>query len=678
VIGLVLHLVAGPTHVVALTDQGVTLAWELPDLDPVPVAPLPETCFTLVAIGSEFRCITTGGDHVLDPVGDVRRGGQIWDGAERVVADHEGRLPRLMRNGLLVDTQGDNLFQVEAGAEALDLSPDGHWLATVHRHAGTSVARVVLRTWPTGEHRWSLALRSDPTDILFLDENTLLVRTDRVMLRVGVAPLPLVIEQRPVGAGLWAKVPKQGTVVVSGQAPLRISATNTHRLKAQLHAVVADPAGGLLALSERGRLTRFDPGPIATAAVAWLPPLPPGPLALGRRLFARGWWAADTARQSLAQLRDQLHDRQQQAANGSAVFQTPPGPLNVEIARLARHMPHSTQVQALQVQAAAQTTRWRQELWLWGVWSLLLLLTWAGFRPTLQRFGLGGNPLDDHGPHNPDQTPFAGLPVVQEVLLNLINNRVVVTTSDTGKVLLDHLAARLGQDGIGGQPVHVARLDLARCPEDEFWTRLAHTLRDVVGPFPHLDAPVRQAQLLRAFRKLGRTGKGHRVVLVLDHLDAMAGYDSVNQQFRGLLQTLPVQQLTVLAQALPGIGRGDLSPEESPWYNHFLMRPLDCLSAVETGDWLARRVSRPLRLEPGVADLVHDLSGGHPVRVWRCAQAMVDEALMARSRRVTPRHLLTAPGLVEAMLSHDRSSPGPGRHDRLLRLRAALGELRGV
>ncbi len=672
-IGLVLHLVAGPTHVVALTDRGETLAWEQPDLVPVEVPALEQGCYTLVAVSESFRCITAGGDYLLDPSGAVRRGGRLYEGGERVAADVDGVLPGLMRDGVVVDGAGDQVAAVQPGAESRDLSPDRTRLATAHSRAGERVPRVVLQDWPGAAPRWALELEEDPAGVLFLDDDTLLVRTATEVLRVATEPLPFVLERLPVGGGTWARDPHQARVVVAGASSWLIGPAGAEPLVDPLAAAAADPAGGLIVMSASGELRRLDtrpsPGPEARGGVE----VPPGSVALGRRLIYKSWWQGTTAPERLEDLHQELLGLESERP-GSLLG---PGPslygVQAELVRLGRHLPHDPALDALRLRVATLTVAWNQHLRLWGVAVLLAALLGVLVLPRVRRLSLGSNPLDAHGPRVPSTTPFGGLPVVDEVLATLVNNRVVITAEEGGSVLLSHLVHRLETEGLGGEAVEVVRLDLAGCREDVFWARLARALADQVEGFPWLEGEVGHAHLLRALRRHGRRAAARRIVLVLGNLDVLETYVSAQQQFRGLLQTLPAGQVTVLAQALPGIGQGEVSPDESPWYNHFLVREPGGLSVEETRAWLAARVTSPLQLAPDLPALVHALSGGHPLRTWRCAQAMVDEALIAGSRVVRRRHLFVAPGLVEEMMALDRHAPGPGRRERLLALREALG-----
>lgn len=246
------------------------------------------------------------------------------------------------------------------------------------------------------------------------------------------------------------------------------------------------------------------------------------------------------------------------------------------------------------------------------------------------------NPFRQDSPNNPERTPFAANRLVDDLIRTLDLNAVVVEGPPFGgkSALLRHLAWRLEREGLGGRPVAVVRVSLYGVPEDELWTRLG---RAIAERFPGAEA----AEEVRALDTLDRgaveylldevlSEAGPRLVLVLDDLDALGGYQVEAQRFRGLLQVVPSQRMSVLGSG-QSIRRGYAgSEDESPWFNLFQVRTLAPLNAEELSAYLDSRLGPPFRYTPEAAARILERTGGSPLRVWHLCYAAVEHLLLHR------------------------------------------------
>ena len=93
--------------------------------------------------------------------------------------------------------------------------------------------------------------------------------------------------------------------------------------------------------------------------------------------------------------------------------------------------------------------------------------------------------------------------------------------------------------------------------------------------------------------------------------------------------------------------------EESPWYNHFLVRALPPMTTAEVRAYLEDRLGAPWSLSSEIPGLINELSGGRPLLVWHFAYVMVEEALLARTTRLRAAQVFAAVDTVKGMVREE-------------------------
>lgn len=279
-------------------------------------------------------------------------------------------------------------------------------------------------------------------------------------------------------------------------------------------------------------------------------------------------------------------------------------------------------------------------------WGALMvvggLLTWLwrwGHRRVRMRdrvLAAAYNPFRQDSPNNPARTPFAANSLVDDLLRTLdLNCAVVEAPQFSGKsALLRHLAWRLENEGLRGQPVRVVKMGLYAIPEERFWTELGQRIAAV---YPECEASEEVLELSELDRGAveylldeALIEGSERLVLVLDDLDAMGLYQHEAQRFRGLLQVVPSHRMSVLGAGL-SIRRGFAGAEdESPWFNIFQVRHLQALSFDELTAYLDTRLDSPFSFQGDAAARIHSLTEGRPLQVWHLCFSAVEQLLISR------------------------------------------------
>ncbi len=246
--------------------------------------------------------------------------------------------------------------------------------------------------------------------------------------------------------------------------------------------------------------------------------------------------------------------------------------------------------------------------------------------------------------------PFiAGPPVLDETMLfgreQLI--RKVVQAVPNNSVLL-HGERRIGKTSLLhhiGRRLETARhpkwaffpvsVDLQGTAEDQFFETLAHEVREAVGVLDGDSAPGSTdgdpyRDLVRQLRStlcaLGaRTRRRVKLVLLIDEVDELNGYDSrTNQRFRSLFMTRFADSLVAVVAGVRI--RREWDREGSPWYNFFEEIEVGPLDRHAARALLTAPLEGVVGLDEAVVERLLELTVGRPYPLQRFGLALLQRA----------------------------------------------------
>ncbi len=604
-------------HLVGADDDGHVRVWSLPDLREEVRWRLEASCRDLLPdltspAADGAWCAAPNGLRHLSAADDWKP--QARFGARSLRALVDLGVPHAVRlTGELIATDGAPAGAL--GATTEDAVTVGAWLIAAHPLAG----RVSF--WRDGERMFDLSVSGRPMALALDPGPALHVRgmdgvTRRYALLSEDLPVPVRAAVAPWGLG-----PAEG------------------HLPEQVAAMARDPARRDTIWTVDGSLNPALWRPARSAGSH-----PAGPLSAGpdgdqewlplRAVYARGY------------------------LSGAEVGpRAPPPPL-------PEWLPHTTALLLTRTpldprSRASVATAARERAEMPGLWMDLALLGVcavgiAGLVAVSRRrrralFTRPDNPFDDPFPEDPTQGPLAALALIDEALRALPRNRVVLLGSAwAGRDgVLDVIAARLASGGLAGRPCVVHRCSLVGLTEPaDLWRRLTEALGGAAQ-----GGDLRRAGPRSLGRLLRRSPQGDvHPLLMVAGLDEVARFPAARQQLRGVLQAVPVRRLAFLATA-ETIGPTGEALDDSPWYNHYLVRRIPPLSLPELTGWVRGRLPRGMRMDGAALELLHRLSRGDGEVARQIALEALEAALLGGVTRLGQSHVLVGRAALEHILA---------------------------
>jgi hypothetical protein len=146
------------------------------------------------------------------------------------------------------------------------------------------------------------------------------------------------------------------------------------------------------------------------------------------------------------------------------------------------------------------------------------------------------------------------------------------------------------------------------------------------------DAMTEYAEKHHARIRLG--GRRLRIILLLDEMDVVSGYDHlVQQQLRRIFMR---DFAAILGAVVAGIRiNKDWERVESPWYNLFNEIALEPFGREQAVQLLVEPVKNYYTFEPEAIDFILEMSHGRPFRIQQYGLEAVNEMRRHGRRRVT-------------------------------------------
>jgi hypothetical protein len=244
------------------------------------------------------------------------------------------------------------------------------------------------------------------------------------------------------------------------------------------------------------------------------------------------------------------------------------------------------------------------------------------------------NPYVAGGPVRSPEMFFARDDALARIINGLHQNSFLVHGEPrVGKTsLLLQLGDRLRRPEDGEYEFIPVSVDLAGRSEDEFFAALMSSMWEVLRPAVEARRPLLRYQgMTGAYNDRDFVADAHellshletmvaprrpRLVLMLDELDTLNGYDpGVQQQFRRILSSDLSAQLGVVGAAI-GVDK-DWERAGSPWYNLFVGVPLAPFDATQARNLLEEPVRGVYDWSPEALDAVVVRAAGSPFLLQR-------------------------------------------------------------